>query len=1140
MASKRTSDHSSCFASSSSATQPRWSYDVFLSFRGEDTRKNFTDHLYEALVQAGIHTLRDDDELPRGREISSELLKSIEGSRISIVVFSRNYASSRWCLDELVKIIECKKTIGQLVLPIFYDVDPSHVRHQTGYFGEAFGRHEKRFADEMEKVEVRRAALSEAANLSGWDLQNVDNGHEAKFIRKIVKEVLCELKHTILNVAVHPVGIDSHVKHIKSLLSTRSDDVCMIGIYGLGGIGKTTIAKAVYNHIFLQFEGSCFLANVREVAGQLNGLVQLQEQLLFELLGIENLKIGSIGRGINLMKERLHSKKVLIVLDDVDQLSQLNTLAGHREWFGGGSRIIITTRDEHLLNGPKVDERYMAKELNHEESLQLFSWHAFGKINPSENCADLANDIVRYASGLPLALEVLGSYLFGRNMVEWKSAFDKLQQIPHEKIQEKLRISFDALDDDNIKDIFLDIACFFIGMDRDYVITILNGCGFFAEIGISVLISRCLLRINKKNKLMMHDLLRDMGREIIREKYPKELEKRSRLWFHEDVCYVLEKNKGTEAVEGVILSLPMLKKIQWSNKAFVGMHKLRLLQINHVHLSGNFEHLFEELRWLCWRNCPMEYLPSNFHPEKLVALDMQFSRFKTLRTDGKFKSLKILNLSNSKSLTKSPIFCALSMLEELLLESCTSLMELHESIELLDKLVHLNLKDCMNLRYLPGSICKLKSVKYLNLTGCAKLEEFPEHLGHMESLTELLANGTAIKQLPFSIGLLKNLRMLLLKGCNRQLTTKSWFSLISSWVLPRKNADSIRFLPSSVSGLCSLTKLDLSDRNLSEGDFPADLRSLSSLRVLDLGGNNFCRLPYGFSNLSKLEDLQLNNCTSLQSISDLPPNLLQIRAYGCASLEKISDLSKLKTLKMLLSSSHRLRPGHSLSNYSHDGMEEPHCFEGARIIPLDKLNNLQNPLQHLSSKSYFCDYFFIAGGIDYFSYITRSSSISLEVPVVRGEDDYVLGFNVGVVYYRIGNEESCSMELDDYPYVIITDKSNGIDFTYTPTFFGIPKSCGDYVWGSHIIVEEYFGYRIKGGEQFEISFVMSSRFKTKKCASDLIVVSHNGGRGRGRDTAITFYGLSGYWRLEPSYMTEDDDENCHQNINCNGPSHIFF
>ncbi|CAL5347742.1 unnamed protein product [Camellia sinensis] len=96
----------------------------------------------------------DDDELPRGHDLSSALLKSIKESRISIVVFSTNYVSSRWCLDELVKIIECKKTLGQLVLPIFLDVDPSDVWHQIGCFGEAFGRHEKRYVDEMEKVEI--------------------------------------------------------------------------------------------------------------------------------------------------------------------------------------------------------------------------------------------------------------------------------------------------------------------------------------------------------------------------------------------------------------------------------------------------------------------------------------------------------------------------------------------------------------------------------------------------------------------------------------------------------------------------------------------------------------------------------------------------------------------------------------------------------------------------------------------------------------------------------------------------------------------------------------------------------------------------------------------------------------------------
>ena len=132
MSSQTISSLSSQTLSSSSASKPGWNQDVFLSFRGEDTRKNFTDHLYKALIQAGIHTFRDDDELARGKEISTELLNAIQESRISIVVFSKGYASSRWCLDELVQIMHCKNTIRHTVYPVFYDVDPSDVRKQTG------------------------------------------------------------------------------------------------------------------------------------------------------------------------------------------------------------------------------------------------------------------------------------------------------------------------------------------------------------------------------------------------------------------------------------------------------------------------------------------------------------------------------------------------------------------------------------------------------------------------------------------------------------------------------------------------------------------------------------------------------------------------------------------------------------------------------------------------------------------------------------------------------------------------------------------------------------------------------------------------------------------------------------------------
>ena len=145
-------------------------YQVFLSFRGADTRKNFTDHLYKALIQAGIHTFRDDDEIRRGENIDFELQKAIQQSKISIIVFSKDYASSRWCLDELVMIMERKRNADCIVLPVFYDVDPSQVGRQTGSFAAAFVEHEKSFNEEMERVNGWRIAMKEVADLAGMVL----------------------------------------------------------------------------------------------------------------------------------------------------------------------------------------------------------------------------------------------------------------------------------------------------------------------------------------------------------------------------------------------------------------------------------------------------------------------------------------------------------------------------------------------------------------------------------------------------------------------------------------------------------------------------------------------------------------------------------------------------------------------------------------------------------------------------------------------------------------------------------------------------------------------------------------------------------------------------------------------------------
>ncbi|XP_059448038.1 TMV resistance protein N-like [Corylus avellana] len=423
-------------ASSSYSSTHRWNYDVFLSFRGEDTRDNFTAHLHQALLQKGINTFIDADQLRSGEEISPALLEAIEKSRISIIVFSQTYASSKWCLDELLKILECKETNGQMVMPLFYKLDPSDVRHQKNSFEEALAKHEERFKNDI-KVQKWKTALTEVANLSGWPL---GNGNEAKFIDKIVQTVSRIVNHIDLHVAKYPVGIDSRVHKVNSLLSIDKNDRRMVGILGPGGIGKTTIAKAIYNSIAFQFEGSCFLASVRETSKQYSDMVELQNTLLSKILR-DTVKVDSVDHGISMIKERLCSKRVLIVLDDVDnQLFQLDKLVGEVDWFGLGSRIIITTRDNKVLtNHGVVDDRiYKVKELDYNEALGLLCWNAFKGKKPTDDFLKLMKHAISYAEGLPLAIEVLGSNLHGKDIHQWKKALDNYKRIPHRSIQERI------------------------------------------------------------------------------------------------------------------------------------------------------------------------------------------------------------------------------------------------------------------------------------------------------------------------------------------------------------------------------------------------------------------------------------------------------------------------------------------------------------------------------------------------------------------------------------------------------------------------------------------------------------------------------------------------------------------------------
>ncbi|GKB72301.1 TMV resistance protein N-like protein [Tanacetum coccineum] len=905
-------------------------HNVFLSYKSQDTNKTFTNHLYVALTHAGIITFKHDHHLPVGHNLQSLSHKAIRQSRLSVVVFSKNYACSESCLDELVNIVECKVQLGQLVVPVFYDVDSDYLCKDLGEFGG--GNH-----------------------LSMY---------EAKFIQQIVRHVVEKLQITKLHVARHPVGLEFRVKKIYSLLKIGSNDVRIVGIYGMGGIGKSTIAKSFYNSSFHRFEGSCFLANVREVSKQPNGLVRLQKQLLSQIVKGAKVKIANDHIGKTFLQERLCYKRALIVLDDVDQLSQLEALAGQRHWFGLGSRIIITTRNEHLLTQAKVDEKYRTVKLNHSESLRLFSWHAFKRPVPLVNYKKLSNKIVNYIGGIPLALEVLGASLLGQTKKElWQSTLDKLRQIPPHKILEKLRISYETLDDVKIKNIFLDIACFLIGMDKDYVFDILDGCGLFPGVGISILVDRCLLGVGSNNKLKMHDLVRDLGRKVVNEKSPYEPGNHSRIWLQKD---------GSEAIEGLVLDL--LAPMHLETKAFERMHKLRLLQINNVHLHGNFEGLFKELRWLCWHHCPLNSLPDELHPGKLVFLDMQHSKFNTLWQGTKFLgNLKILNIGESESLTTTPDFTGVPNLEKLSLMSCPRLLNVNRTIGHLTKLTSLNLGYCNNLNNLPSNICNLRSLQTLSLRFALKLEQLPDKLGDMEQLRNIDLSATAIEELPDSIGSLGNLSSLFLEECKNlrglpsslcnvisleylymrgcssvhnlpedvgKIKHLKWLSLIGTGVerLPESigllgeltllsldKCKNLQSLPRSVCNLTSLkifnigfcpkielgesvqmwdkrlpnlTRFNIKNCDLSEQDIPHNLGAFSLLEDLILGGNSFCSLPLNLGQLSNVFTLDLGGCRNLKSVEVFPPNLNWLILEGCSSLERLS-VSKLKSLSSL-------------------------------------------------------------------------------------------------------------------------------------------------------------------------------------------------------------------------------------------------
>nr|KAJ0227743.1 hypothetical protein LSAT_V11C100040600 [Lactuca sativa] len=878
-------------SSSSSSTHKCHTYDVFLNFRGDDTRHGFTNHLYNALIHSNITTFLDDEEIETGEDLKPELESAIKASRASIIVLSKNYATSTWCLDELVLILEQHKACNHIVIPIFYHVEPAHVRKEKSSFGDAMAKHRQMIEAETDannrsklaqKIEKWNKALIEVADLKGND---VKDRLEVEFIDEIVKDIFRRLHISSRFPLPQLIGMEDSIKFVNSWLKDASSHTTdILTILGMGGIGKTSLTKYVYALHSHEFDSCSFIEDIgRKFDEKSNGMLGVQGQLYNDISKPNSVQVLDGSIYTSMIENALARKKVFLVLDDIGSVDQLDVLLGSKG-LHPGSKIIITTRDTWLTKSCALFKKnvkpkhatYTLKGLFKTESQKLLCFHAFMCNDPKAGYEEVSRKLVNYCEGHPMALKILGRSLHDRDITYWEGYIDRLKKENDSPINTVLRMSFDSLPSDNDKELFKHIACIFVGMDIDFSVTILEACDIETRSGITNLIDRGLLS-NKWNKeLTMHQLVQEMGRFVVREESLYKPWERSRIWGHESFK-VLKDEKGTENVLGLTLDMRMLEKeqlhgsIELKIDALSKMDRLMLLQLNYVQITGSCKDFPKKLIWLSMHGFPLKYVPLNLPLENVVALDLSYSKIESfgiscsypqrLLKRLKFQqltgscskakkllgSLKILNLSFCEQLSILGGFDHLPKLERLILKGCIGLLEVCESIEQCFELVHIDLSYCDKLEKLPRSLGKLKKVKTLLLNGCY-LSESRINVRDKKSSEIVKANNIHINTTTCSSTVI------------HAMPSYSKFSVIS---LPR-----------------FLVSLSLKNNNLSTESFPLDMSCLTMLKELYLDENPIVSLPSCVRTLPRLETLSMRDCNMLTSVEHPPHTLTVMNLYS--------------------------------------------------------------------------------------------------------------------------------------------------------------------------------------------------------------------------------------------------------------------
>ncbi|CAN1270498.1 Disease resistance protein L6 [Linum perenne] len=921
---------------------PTGEYEVFMSFRGPDVRQTFADFLYSCLVRSKIRTFRDEEELPKGETLGPSLVKAITESKICIPIFTQRYASSKWCLQELAKMVECWKTgKGHLILPIFYLMDPRDVRHhEAGPYKEAFEQHSLKH--DPQTVMEWREALQEVGQMKGWHVTE-SNGQGA-ILDQILTKVELHLRANYTLVNDELVGINFHVEKVMELLNLDSTSEKVVGIHGMGGLGKTTLAKAVFDKASMHFDRCCFLEDVREILSEIDGVVTMQNKIISSILRNDS-DAKNVGDGMQIIKDRVCRHKLLIVLDDVDERFQFEDIVGKLCNFSTDSRFLITTRNARVLELLQECKLYELGEMSHDYALNLFSKHAFGVDYPPEDYANLSEEFVQVAAGLPLALKVIGSLLFHTNKRFWEAKLIELKEIPPAKVQERLKISYNELTY-NEKQIFLDVACLFIGVDKELPFHMWNDCNFYPESGLRTLVQRCLLRLNENKEFWMHDHVRDLGRAIVREESIQKPYKRSRVWSNKEALTMLKNGQGSDSVE--VLRVDMEGEDHaLTNQEFAKLSGLRYLEVRNGRLVGNFKEVLPNIRFLGLYSC--DSVPTDVNLQKLVNLSLVNCPVKDgWRGWNEIKvaqKLKVCTLSGCHKLEKVPDLTSCGGLELLEFIGCrwmdgvldignfknlrllrvkwTPIKKLKGEIGMLQNLHTIDVRDT-SLVKVPVGISKLSSLRALDLTSD---EPNKLHLTEMlpDGLKSLSISSFSLPALPSSLNYLKLCFCMHFERvpCLANLTNLTGLNLHKVGIREILGLGELKLLETlcifqapNLANLDGLQNLELLKELTVQacavlGKLPS-LEKLTKLNKLEIGCKQLTEVK-GLGSLHSLEDLSMLNCRSVKELPNLS-GLKKLRKLNLRKCRQLNEVNGLEGLELLqeLETDKRLKVKHVL------------------------------------------------------------------------------------------------------------------------------------------------------------------------------------------------------------------------------------